>query len=60
VKPPFPYFGGCPSPGPSHVAVRSYEIRQHEPKVLQLSTWAAALDFELELDLKTKRQEGAA
>jgi hypothetical protein len=50
----------CPSPGLSHVAVRSYEIRQHEPKVLHLSTWAAALDFELELDLKTKQQGGAA
>jgi hypothetical protein len=49
----------CPSPGLSHVAVRSYEIHQHEPKVLHLSTWAAALGYELELDLKRKQREEA-
>jgi hypothetical protein len=44
----------CPSPGLSHVAVRSYEIQQHQPKVLHLSTWAAALGYQLQLDLTVK------
>jgi transcriptional regulator with XRE-family HTH domain len=49
----------CPPPGLSNTAIRAYEKRDHEPKVLNLSTWAAALGYELELDLKSKQREEA-
>jgi transcriptional regulator with XRE-family HTH domain len=50
----------CPYPGLSHTAIFKYERRVHWPRVQLLVVWAAALDFELGLDLKTKRQEGVA